>query len=1162
MNKIVKGSLALLAALCVGNMTASAKTMTATDIENISKIEFGGVTTYENIYIYGKNVHVNMITMSDLILAGADMEGVKDKALYYKNGDNVWTKNDGLAENTVNKSSLPTFEMTRLIGSLSGDHVSEETDLYDGEYIKTEEYTNGRKAEVFVDETAPLSIVDIKPVQVAANLGSQISTDTNKHNMTALDVSLEEKDEKNYLYLTEKYPLLEYHNGTSKGKWFGLLIKTNIPVTRDDIKNDKVDLIVTGTELNYSKFEDSSVHGGSSNEIIVWLKNDDSNTLNNKTIILKDKTGEEVIQQEVTIKYDSPFVAAFTDEVVTDSEPTVTATEGVNTKAVKVDNKYVVLFYTSDEKISKVEYTIDGDKKVATGSAFEWTPREVMQVLGAEAVEPANDKDWNQKAITIVDAPVAHTSTTKEPYDYVVTIHHNLGLKDLSSTGVSVNVDLSVKDGVTCEKDVTSTEVVTNTTKWTVKLTKTESIVTFKHDSDKDIAIKFVLVDETPELAFNAKIDKDLKLYATPANQAEQNSNDNYFKNMDNVSIDTTKEDDNYVVTVQQLNRLKKLETFTYNSSSSHKVGVIVDLGVDLSKLTVDNKAITEKDITLASDYGNTAFIIWLDNNGSGNGTEKTFNYSETNATLKVTFKLLELSENYITDADDSAEVKNDVVIADEYAQYVKYEKGKGFIVPQDLTKFVATTTETVDGEQVTTEYTYVKGTDSKFHKVKNIKLNNVIVGVQDPGKVDNYEKNNYNQASITSAVIDSSNNNVINVILNRPLGATRSSQYKEFALVVDLGVNVANVEGKTNYGIEANDRKDAWAHAGKVKGSEGTENLVVLWIDGDISSTEEGQVMTFVNKETGTNCSSTACESVEYTITVKTTLNETRPNLVLKNTGKVVLDDNKIEDKGINQNAIDNNSAINSEIKEDKVVISYDKDLKTDSSTAEDIGIILDLGISPEKIALKEGTNAKIEKTNNAILGATGTEFVLWLDTDEMEKGLDLTFNQSSNPDNTYAKELTIHFELKDVKDNIKLVEGNVTERAETAVPGRNAYDQAQYTLNQNRLTYTFETTKEAKTIKISPVDKELPVSYNLGSANGSWYAIEINLGRSIKNMNTSNVAKVIWFEEIDYENGHFIMWVNVTGEAIKTGKEVTITDSYNDSEATFKVTYSTVNE
>ena len=133
MKKIVKSSLALLALCSLSAMNVNAKNVSANDIKDLSAYEEEvGQKNYE-VFVYGKHVHIGVITFADLMTGFDSAVEIKDSNLYYKTGDNKWQKTSTTEkwEDITDVSDL-NFEMVKLIGTKTGDDCIATNECKDG----------------------------------------------------------------------------------------------------------------------------------------------------------------------------------------------------------------------------------------------------------------------------------------------------------------------------------------------------------------------------------------------------------------------------------------------------------------------------------------------------------------------------------------------------------------------------------------------------------------------------------------------------------------------------------------------------------------------------------------------------------------------------------------------------------------------------------------------------------------------------------------------------------------------------------------------------------------------------------------------------------------------------------------------------------------------
>ncbi len=1250
MNKIVKGSLALLAALCVGNMTASAKTMTATDLSDLAIVKAGTVEKSQNLYIYGKYVYVNDFSSADLQEATDDLfndtEYVKEyrklfadgkAAAIYKDSNNNWFN----AKNNTRMTTSVSIEMTQLIGDVSGDHIATDESVYDDTYVKSQELLDGRTAEIFVDTKADLVIANIEKATGNIELASNIAKEYNTYNAGAATVEFNAS--KDTLKLTEVTPLLKYANskaGSDEHKWIPVIIKTNKAITRNDTL--KID---GGTNL-----ATSIVSTGNQNEYLIWVSEDTKNI----TIKEKSTSTDTKKEQIITLEgYSKPNVA-FENEVKIPEDKSnevevLTTDKDIKVATATVNGNYINIFYTNDKTVKRVEFTVNGDKKVATRertgiSLVEDNDWNIIDLLQLNSVKPVassadsstSDAVFNKNAISKDIEIQEHTSTKDEPYDYVVYVTHNKEFKG-TSKNVTLLVDLSVSGLQPTNAGSQSANFKNNqnsktygaktATEYAYTLTDdadtTNDIVTFSNGANT-MGVKFVLVNETPELNLSVeKGNSEALIYTADLDGPKAGANQAYKNIMERVKLlgPEKTDDDKYNVTLQQVDREKGLVAYGDKSLTDHFptsqkwIAVVVDLGINPTKdlLTVDSfveedYAKAKADAKLLGASSDTAFVIWLKE------ASKTYKFTsvETNASIEVTFNVKEMSTTTFKDIDTDNTRVTSVIISPEYTNEVSYnDSTKEFTVNTDTTKFVATTTIRDNGKETTTthEYTYVKS-GAGFKKIRNLELAGAYVIEKDLSTaVGSDEDKEYNSSIIKNIEVDK---NVIDVTFNKNLSSTKG----DYCILVDLGVGIdsTHVYSHDSTFDDVTPGSTYVATADSKVPATAKNNLIVLCSNHDSSSIDkengEGQPFKFVNSTITPSSSATSTNTtVDYEIIVKShvELDATVDTLSEENveTKDVELDTtNDLSQEEINKFA--NQDGLTTSMKDGKVYIKYtkvfDNNVTTTGAGSAPTGswfaVLVDLGINPKYLDRDGDTNYKINPediTDAYRFGAKGTQFVLWLNADpsandkykfveDPATGLRTrTITFKVNPDalteydgdytfteeekemfknlDLYAEPMTITFVLDDQINEITIDESNIIGRDAQADSLEMKYDKAQYELNQNRLKYSLDITDDTKTLEITPAVKDvLPVSYDLNmlsAYNGEWYAIELDLGRAVSASTNDSDYKTLVLDEIDYEKGQFVLWINVKSEQLSS-KTLTITDTYNKTTETLNFNYS----
>ncbi len=849
MNKLLKGSLALLAALCVGNMTASAKTMTATDIENISKRTIGTESLPQDVYILGKHVHLNLITLSDMMAVlnsgNIDVDTLEDAVLYHLDTDGNWTNADtNQAITNINKVS---FEMVRLVGSKkTNGHVSESDDLYasNGDFITTYDYKTGRVYDEFADTTADLMVIGVRPLQKAPDLGNKNYTDTNAYNMTAANANLSKEQVKGKtiytLNLTENSPLLNYtrtsKGGTKQnGNWIGLLVKTNKPAISSKLS---VKLIQSSAEKNDSFAVDlteatKTSCGAEKNEFVLWLK---ANVLDSNfklEVTQDDDDSREEDTQPIAIEYTSTVEIA--KRIVSENNLEVTVLDNENVKVVypKINNNYNEIFYATDETEVKDFKFTENDNLMQAVDNSEWKFGDLIDIKSIVKAEPITSTKWNQNAITNVSEPVSHKRTETEPYDYVVTITTNHVLDDDKTVNLVMDLSTTTIESLSSGDVKTSSPsdgkipvTVDFSSKNEVTGTFTNNNADFIKGAKKLVTdsytILFVLNDETTPLSFDTYgADKTVDLVYGNTLTDAANINAAYKYNVGAVTVNNPEVDEHdankYTVKVQVnsdslnhfkvagLNPVLDKKGAAPNTAGYAWIPVIVDLGFKLQlkegsvnsnfSLTLSNNvapldtySIDKSDITDAKRLGadsDTAFVVWVLPSTGTNDPTFTFTKVDTNASVTVTFEVRETSK--LTDSNLELKDIDNVTVNSEYSEDVKYLGNAEFKVNRNVSKFVAT----ING----VEYTYnVNWTDKDNTKGTLSKIRNFVLTAVYKNLLFKDDSTHSDEKAIefpTKAVSNVSlSGNVINVEFDRIV-----SNSEEYAIVVDLGTKLTEAE-------------------------------------------------------------------------------------------------------------------------------------------------------------------------------------------------------------------------------------------------------------------------------------------------------------------------------------------------------------------------------
>ena len=1225
MKKLFKISFAIAALLFVGNNNVFAKSMNQSDLNDL--VTVGSTNISQNLFIYGKYVFVNSISSSDLQIAMNDLlddptygknyralfsDGIA--ALIHKDSKNNWTNlrtGDPLAKSA-------SIEMTHLVGSLNGDHISKKDIYSDGLYVKQDSFSNQRTDESFVDTNADLMIAN---VTIATNpeLASELAKEYNTYNSGA--TAVEFNSSKNILKLTETTPLLSYSNiktgSNDSEKWIPVLLKTNKPITKDDT----VKISTSSTPLTLGK---TIVSTGNTNEYVIWVNEDV------KSITIQEKDSKD--EQKITIEYSKPNVA-FKEEVTIPEDKSndveiLTTDKDVKVATATINGKYVNIFYTDDKNVVNLEYTVNGDKKRATRGAVgnslvdddDWTINDLLQLnsfvaTATTTAKKDSDEVWNKKAVSFIE--FEDKRTTKEDYDYVLRIRHNKEFKD--NNQVAILLDLSAK-GVTAPDDsnfkdnnASKSYGATSDTEYVYLVTESKEgkTVELKNGNIESIKVHFEFVDETPEIELSVdKGDSAKDIYTTDLDEPKAGANQAYKNIMKSVTLtkEETSTEGTYNVILQQIDGDHKLVAYgnssleDYFTTSKKWIAVIVDLGIEPTKelLTADNNLFaTEKDYEKAKAdakmlgaTSDTAFVIWLGFDASTKQIDYTFTSIETNASITVNFELREISTKYVVDKDTAAEgTKTDVksvTIDPEYASQVKYDSSaKHFIVNEGLDKFVATTTiETTTGdkkETTTHTYTYVITTDDytngdktevEAHKVQNLELVKAynIEQHTDSKKVENMN-------SVKSV---ETNGNVIEVTFNKHIDPSND----RYCLLLDLGV-------KNNATTTTDEIKNANRQLAKytkylletTKISESIKNnLAVLCVNNKNTADEDGYSVKLHHTVNGN-------DSIDYEVIIKSRVE------IDSTVDTLTEEDVKVSDVELDlTNGLDptlaetfvNQDGLSTTIKDGKVYITHTKEFTPYNSTDKNkqdgakswFGILFDLGVNP---AYLKGNGWEIQKedyTTVSWYGGSGTQFMMWFDADNDFKedpetglptltvGFSIDSSEVSEADKAkldiYGDEIKVTFVLVDAVDKITIDESNITERDAKAEANEWTYNKDLYKVNQEKYEARFTTDeKNNNVLTVYPVER-VSDKVNTGVdgqkmtlTKGETSYTNVYYAVEIdmgRAVSIPSELDGVVIDKLDLDKGQFVLWINV--EKLRNKEQsLEITDTTNGSKVSLTI-------
>ncbi len=1227
MKKIVKSSLALLALCSLSAMNVNAKNVSATDIKELSSYEDEGNQKNYEVFIYGKHVHIGYITFSDLLMGANSAAEIKDYTLYYKTGNNTWqkTSNADKWEDITEVSDLD-FEMVKLVGTKSGDCIADDECEagVDSSYVTTESYLDGRSAEVFLDESQDLSIVSIEKVNTTnKDTAKLVYNETSLANPT-----LTNTDNTYKLVLNAESPLLNYNNTTTAGKWIGLLIKTNRVLKTEDLAKLQIKVGDDTYKVDEANLNSAATYGGSDREFIMWLdasKLDDATITFQYNKEKKQTINVSFAEPTLITEYSAE--AKIDADTITIKNNDKTANVHVKSVLLSTDesgkNEYVNIFYvesaedkTTVEAAKRIDFTAENDKRVLLYQESAWKGYELIELTGITPSAPVTAEEgkdltldqknynWNQEAIS---APTlaAHERTEEEAYDYVATINAKNVLKNDGK--VKLNIDLGInnaKVNVTGAKFTSDSEGKTNG-ELEVVLSETGTLVAFENTngSAEKVIVKFVVVyDESLDLTFTAaKASGDVDLYPGTSVSTEGTANANYRANMavidESVLKAVANEDESYTVRVQTTGTLAAFARKTTDGKtvSGKWVGVIVDLGVDPHDLTISGDyTISESDITDAKRFGattDTAFIYWVQPANASEDQIVTFTYNVTNASVKVNFEVREIKlfadpvKAIITD-----ENKSTVKVLEDYANDVRFvDSTKQFALNQNLKQgyqFVVS----IDG----VEYTYVVTTaDVSAKNPKLVRISNLeLTGVYKNIYTSEDATDEYLTQAMKSVKLEG---NVIKVEFDRPVLLSNG----KYAVVIDLGEKIdgdskdtikrtatsSGISEKPESRIESQYLEDVKGHL-----------LLVVWVspkETDINAEKEYKFKVWRTTSAGD-------ATVPIEIVIQSTVNDTREDDVeLKSETTESLDKSKLEEyftDGQSTAELNNNKAISTEVNEKgEIVITYDKELTSftpsnvsgNPGSRKYFGVLLDLGVDPTTLqgkASADGGSYYTFANNSSVgsdlhcesvsdercqkdrekFGATGTQFIIWLDIDAFKPAKDdsnrlefkTTFVSAGNSENQFS-ETTLTFVLVNGIDKLKTPTVSAINSSSTTPSSVQSL--SSYKHNQDEFVYSYVPASNVNsnvvthdTLTISPKTEASAaesVSIKVGSkveAN-EWYAVKMDFGRAV-NLDSSHNNKEVRLEHIENSTS-FILWVSR-----KAKDTVTFKDDYNDT--TYTVT------
>lgn len=1128
MKKFVKGSLAIVGLMSLGITTASAKTMTAADIDKLTSSQFDGVTVYDTAYVFGKHVYVNMFTMADSVSAANTLDGATDAKLYYKDGDNVWK--NAITNEVVDKANLKV-EMIKLVGNKNGSHVSN-SDIYNAEngYITTEDYLDGRVAEVFTDEQATIRVASVEVIG-ETNLGTQERTDSNKYNASHTNATLSNGK----ITLTADAPLLNY---TSKenvtGELVGLKVRINREITENDITlnlNDDdytISLDATKTTATIWVAADK-ITSGISLEIT-----DPNNSSDSQTVALSYKKPTKVAK----VKSDKTYIAE---------------TEGVSVTQVKIIDQLYTIFYSDDKDTSSAVVRESGDKqsvtlvdntsgvnvKGADAAINEMIEIKAPVVAALKEDTPTNaNYNFDQKAIS----NVAMTYDEKEE-EYVVKLTRTANLK---TNKISLTMDLGVNKGLKADNASVSIDAEKTTFDKEISFAGDgeDKSVTIEYksavDNDK-IKVRFEFVDAVPAFELkNAKMSNAVDVHTMVSGESltpNQNLENAAYKNNTNIleytSLkydDTDKANPKYVATIQATD-----ETFkTY--SSSEEFGLVVDLGINPNDITTvvnsgDKDASVIKTNTTKFGASGTQFVVKVD---ASKDSVVKFTNNVTNVVTTLEVKVVKV--NFVP--IKSADLKVIIVDPTSEVKIVNHVNDEDKLVPCfRINKGTSEFRATIDGVENTFEYTFVdvpSDTTPKINETTRTYTKDESVVIRGVEKTDYATgTSEYNQKAVNAVSFDSVTNTI-----DVKLDATLDTD-KGYNIVVDLG------------------KKD-------ITGVSGLTNIA----DADSNPTTKYYLTVPVTKNADGSIDDLVVETTPNKITVKTTYvkNSAKTYLSLNNAKEISLNGVNIPDAvKANNNGVTATVGTLADKKTTGVVITVDRPIANIDQLVTDytvnkkvVGLLIDLGTRNVK-----SDDIKITTDSDLLskYGATGTQVIAWFD---VENKLDNTKEDSTytitfqNATETNQNDtIDVKFEIK--LDIDKLVVNSVnpaSAKANSLVSTSETYIKV-----QNNYTTKYEKAVNDTNAKITITSVKNPAAVDNYTVSGTttpakYYGLIVDLGVNSENITASESTNILLDKNNDHakelgatSNTAFIVWVidasNTTAANIE--ETITFTNGYN---------------
>ncbi len=392
--------------------------------------------------------------------------------------------------------------------------------------------------------------------------------------------------------------------------------------------------------------------------------------------------------------------------------------------------------------------------------------------------------------------------------------------------------------------------------------------------------------------------------------------------------------------------------------------GFIVDLGINPTNLTSDSYTILPADITDAKRFGatsDTAFIMWLTEEDFKDGDLVfTFNNGTDAITLTITF-------DGITGVE--YEAKGEIT---DISNGVTFKENQ-FIVGLDVSEFTFKDNGSLITAKKDTEWTF----SSNFEFVNASEIDTTNIASNEP-----YYTNIIKNQEAISVVVDGK---VITVTKNSVLDyyTNGSGLQKEwYGLILDFGIDptLLQVDGYTIENIDITDAKRLGAT---------TDTAFVVWLNG----LDETRELVFRHKNNN---------DITDTITVNVVTDY--PTLTFN--GITKLDFTNIpETENYYDNMLYNNERVSFGVEGNVVTITEIDQLKSYNNgfdTREWYGFLIDLGIDPQDITAEGYGIEEIDITDAHRFGATGNQFIIWLDGNNIDETKNITFKNVNDVNDT----------------------------------------------------------------------------------------------------------------------------------------------------------------